>query len=230
MLNDFVVDPSFMRTEKFLSIDAEAYSNFPVKTLDKDIPEFKLAIKDQDKLVFDKGLILMLAMFNMQKGGLSFTEAPGYIVANGEYINFVLTKRAKHGSLMFDAIPHSGRSLEKQCSVIYRDVEFFSRVIYKKEISEYIHVAPWQGIDSVNDRLVVKSRLRLLVDTGIHATLDMLKNNTDRRVEGVNTLIRVITNHAGQIVNMSLVLEAENEVAFLTYDLTKADNTLPQED
>jgi hypothetical protein len=58
----------------------------------------------------------------------------------------------------------------------------------------------------------------------------MLKNNTDRRVEDVNTLIRVITNHTGQIVNMSLVLEAENEVAFLTYDLTKVDNMLPQED
>jgi hypothetical protein len=103
-------------------------------------------------------------------------------------------------------------------------------VIDKKEISEYIHVAPWQGIDSVNDRLVVKSCLRLLVDTGIHTTLNMLKNNTDRRVEDVNTLIRVITNHTGQIVNMSLVLEAENEVAFLTYDLTKVDNMLPQED
>jgi hypothetical protein len=230
MTNDFVVDSSLMRTEKFLSIDAEAYSNFPVKALDKDIPEFKLAIKDQDKLVFDKGLTLMLTVFNMQRGSMSFTEAPGYVVANGEYNNFVLTKRTKHGSLMFDAIPHSGRSLEKQCSVIYRDIEFFSREIYKKEISEYIHVAPWSGIGNVNDRLVVKSCLRLLVDIGVQTTLNMLKNNTDRRVEDVNTLIRVITNHAGQIVNMSLVLEAENEVAFLTYDLTKVDNMLPQED
>ncbi len=40
----------------------------------------------------------------------------------------------------------------------------------------------------------------------------------------------VDSSHAGQIVNMSLVLEAENEVAFLTYDLTKVDNMLPQED
>ena len=47
MLNDFVVDPSLPRTEKFLSIDAEAYRNIPVKALDKDIPEFKLAVKDQ---------------------------------------------------------------------------------------------------------------------------------------------------------------------------------------
>lgn len=230
MLIDFVVDPSLPRTEKFLSIDAEAYRNIPDKALDKDIPEFKLAIKDQDKLVFDKGLTLMLTVFNMQRGGMSFTEAPGYVVANGEYNTFVLTKRTKHGSLVFDAIPHSGRSLEKQCSVIYRDIEFFSREIYKKEISEYIHVAPWSGIGNVNDRLAVKNCLRLLVDIGVQTTLNMLKNNTDRRVEGVNTLIRVITNHAGQIVNMSLVLEAENEVAFLTYDLTKVDNMLPQED
>lgn len=66
MLNDFVVDSSIMRTEKFLSIGAEAYYNFPVKALDKDIPEFKLAIKDQDKLVFDKGLILI------PQGGIFF--------------------------------------------------------------------------------------------------------------------------------------------------------------